>query len=715
MRKTLLGWLTATGLLVAGSALGQAPPGEAPRYVLPNTYIQVPFAVTSTREPSEVQVYISWDRGQNWSKYQPPIPSDARHFDFRPKQDGEFWFATRIIDRANPNSNAAPKAPQCRIVIDTQKPQLQMTAEVNTQGQVDLAWTIADPNLKPASLIVEYQDATGLGGPWQAVKFDPLKSVTPAGTLAGRMAFMPIVPSKQINLRAEVADAAGNKAFFAKAITLVAPKQQELAANRPAPDLAAKTWPSDNEIAARPAPATAPAQQFAAAGSPVASDATSPNGSQPQEVRNPYARNDQRNDQFAAHSRSNVSVDELRPPQLPPVDSSAMGSLPPPPSELPPSELPPSELTPSELSSGELPPGISGGNDLPGSSAGNSSGGDGNQTPGQFSSASPSANLPDYAPLPTPQVPIASQYESPRAPAVEAMPTPPEAVTPDYNSAGSYNSAGEAPPSYNPPPQPPSAYDQNNGQNNGQHYDQNYGSRENSMPNRAAESVAPPSGDRPRLTSSRRFSLEYDVESVGPEGVADVELWGTNDGGRTWLKWGSDPDRASPFDVEVSSEAQYGFRVVIVGRNGLTSNAPSPGDAADIWVAIDLTKPQARFTQAAYGAGENAGKLDIRWEATDSNLSSRPITILMGDRPEGPFATLAAGLPNSGQYLWEFDPRSPRSIYLRLEVRDDAGNVTVDQLRDPIQVEGLAPKGRILNLTPGSDTPRGAFRTPLFR
>jgi hypothetical protein len=674
MRKTLLGWLTATGLLAAGSALGQTPPPEAPLYVLPNSYIQVPFAVTSTREPSEVQVYISWDRGQNWSKYQPPIPSDARHFDFRPKQDGEFWFATRIIDRANPSSNAAPKAPQCRIVIDTQKPQLQMTAEVNSQGQVDLAWNIGDPNLKPTSLVVEYQDATGLGGQWQAVKFDPLKSATPAGTLSGRLAFLPIVPSKQINLRAEVADAAGNKAFFAKAITLAAPKQQELAANRPAPDLAAKTWPTDNEIAAQPA---AKPQNLAEAGSPVASDAESPAGSEPQEVRNPYARNDQ----FAAHSRSNVSVDELRPPALPPVDSYNSESLPPPNDSL--SDSP--NNSPS---------------DSPDRSSEDASNSYNNQPPSRFSSSSPSAILPDYAPLPTPptqQQPVSSQSDSPRVPEVEAMPTPPEAVTPNYAPPG------YAPPNYDPPPpQAPSAYDRN------------YGSRENSNAN-PAESIAPPTGDRPRLTSSRRFSLEYDVESVGPEGVADVELWGTNDGGRTWLKWGSDPDHVSPFDVEVGSEAQYGFRVVIVGRNGLTSNGPAPGDAADIWVAVDLTKPQARFTQAAYGAGENAGKLDIRWEAGDSNLSSRPITILMSDRPEGPFATLAAGLPNSGQYLWEFDPRSPREIYLRLEARDDAGNLTVDQLREPIQVEGLAPKGRIRDLTPGSDTPRGAFRTPLFR
>jgi hypothetical protein len=217
------------------------------------------------------------------------------------------------------------------------------------------------------------------------------------------------------------------------------------------------------------------------------------------------------------------------------------------------------------------------------------------------------------------------------------------------------------------------------------------------------------------LTNSRRFSLDYDVQTVGPEGLEAVELWGTTDGGRTWTKWGADPDKASPFDVEVNHEAIYGFRIVIVGKNGLATSTPQPGDSADIWVGIDLTRPQARLTGASYGQGEAAGKLDIRWEASDSNLGSRPITLSIGDRSDGAFTPIAAGLPNTGQYFWEYDPRSPRQIFLRLEVRDEAANIAIDQLTEPIKVEGLEPKGQIRGFNPGPESIRGAFRTPLFR
>lgn len=236
-----------------------------------------------------------------------------------------------------------------------------------------------------------------------------------------------------------------------------------------------------------------------------------------------------------------------------------------------------------------------------------------------------------------------------------------------------------------------------------------------STPPRRVEPVAPPQGDRPRMTAAKRFSLDYDIESIGPEGVENVELWGTTDQGRTWHKWGLDPDRTTPFEVEVASEAIYGFRIVIVGKNGLASNTPQAGDAADIWVGVDLAKPSARLTGATIAGGEQAGKLEIRWTADDAHFGNRPITLAVSDRAAGPYTPIAAGLPNTGRYFWEFDPRIRRQLFIRLEAQDEAGNLTVDQLTDPILIEGLAPRGRIRDLAPLPTTPPQAFRAPLFR
>jgi hypothetical protein len=222
---------------------------------------------------------------------------------------------------------------------------------------------------------------------------------------------------------------------------------------------------------------------------------------------------------------------------------------------------------------------------------------------------------------------------------------------------------------------------------------------------------------KPLLVNRKAFALEYDLDAIGPAGVKSVELWVTADNGASWRKWGDDADRRSPFEIEVESERMFGFRMVIVSQNGLATRPPEPGDTADVWVQVDSTPPAVRLDQAAYGEREHAGQLDIRWQADDLHLGSRPVTLLFSESPEGPWTTFAAGLPNSGQHYWTIDPRTPRQLFLRIEVRDDAGNLGHAQTNEPVSLEGLAPKGRIRAVAPQSTSgaAKPPFARPLFR
>lgn len=204
-----------------------------------------------------------------------------------------------------------------------------------------------------------------------------------------------------------------------------------------------------------------------------------------------------------------------------------------------------------------------------------------------------------------------------------------------------------------------------------------------------------PDGERPRMTNSKRFNLDYSIDAVGPQGVEKVELWVTRNGGRDWEFWAEDQDRESPMLVEVQEEGIYGFRIVIVGKNGLTSQSPRPGDPADLWVGVDTTRPVVEITSAAYGQGEYAGHLDIRWNAVDAGFGARPITLLFSDQSQGPWTTIASGLPNSGQHYWRVDARVPEKFYLKIEARDEAGNLGQARLTEPIHSAGLSPRGRI--------------------
>jgi hypothetical protein len=127
----------------------------------------------------------------------------------------------------------------------------------------------------------------------------------------------------------------------------------------------------------------------------------------------------------------------------------------------------------------------------------------------------------------------------------------------------------------------------------------------------------------------------------------------------------------------------------------MASHAPRAGDAADIWVGVDTTRPSVKLRSVAFGKGHQAGHLIIQWQAADEWLTPRPITIFYATAPEGPWSTVAAGLANSGEYLWRVEPSVPRRVFLKLETRDLAGNVTEDQLAEAVELEGLVPRGRI--------------------
>ncbi len=217
------------------------------------------------------------------------------------------------------------------------------------------------------------------------------------------------------------------------------------------------------------------------------------------------------------------------------------------------------------------------------------------------------------------------------------------------------------------------------------------------------------------MTRSPRFQLEYDVHSVGPDGVAEVQLWATPDGGRTWRMWGTDDDLTSPFDVAVEEEGVFGFHVVVVGRNGMASRRPRTGDVADIWVGVDLSPPVAELKSAVYGEGAETGKLIILWRAEDRFLDDRPITLSFSESPDGPWTTIVSALPNSGRFAWPADPQLPAEVFLKLDVRDKAGNLTTVTTPNAIGIEGLAPKARIRGIQPTQDLDREAFRVPRRR
>jgi len=633
-------WLAPIAQLLALSAM--APAAEtalpAPVQALPEpiatrqTLFGIPFRIDpaeqSGREPAEVQLFVSGDRGASWQLYSKVEPA-RRRFMFRAGGDGEFWFLARTIDRAGQFWPQRPEGPEMRVIVDTMPPKLQLQAERGQAGQITAHWTIDDPHPKPSSLTLQYRTTTD--GPWQEVAVDRTQQQAASGSpQTGQVTWWPQTDSQEIQIRAEVSDLAGNLAVNHAQVKVGQGPEG------PSPLVAQEDPQSAWRAAAGGPSATAwPAAQ--AAGDLAATAAGGLGG-------NPAATTDGQGNR--THAQAGAAT-------------SGPGNV--------------------QVSGAPAPSGTTGYADA-------------------ANANDPSRN---------------DRYANYRYPDTGAP--PPTYLNTPTDTPSSLDDRGrlEPPPgslssSVNPPIQnryvPP-------GESGGN-------PAESGLPPHPTDLRSVPDTQRPRMVNSRAFQLEYDVTSVGPSGISRVELWGTQDGGRSWRPLAVDDDNRSPLLVKVDQEGTYGLKVVVTSGTGLGARGwlgsseaspqlparPQAGELPEIVVGVDLTKPTARITDARPGTGAESGKLIISWQAHDQWLAARPVSLLFSERPGGPWTTIASGLENTGRCGWTIDQRAPQGIYLRLEVRDEAGNVGLFETPQPIPLGQFRPTAQIRDIRPTVDS-----------
>ena len=218
------------------------------------------------------------------------------------------------------------------------------------------------------------------------------------------------------------------------------------------------------------------------------------------------------------------------------------------------------------------------------------------------------------------------------------------------------------------------------------------------------------------LVPSPRFKLQYAIEDAGPNGPASVELWLTQDGGRTWIRRGEDTDRVSPFDVDLGGEGTFGICLVARSASGLGDQPPAPGDPPQSWVEVDSTPPSVQLYPPQIGTGPHAGKVAITWRASDLHLAPRSVSLFW--RPDQPGATwqpIVDGQENMGQYVWTVPPSFPARFHLRVEAVDSLGHRGGAETTDsaPVIVDRSRPRSRIIGLDPNARAGDGPGARPL--
>lgn len=209
-----------------------------------------------------------------------------------------------------------------------------------------------------------------------------------------------------------------------------------------------------------------------------------------------------------------------------------------------------------------------------------------------------------------------------------------------------------------------------------------------------------------RMVHSKEFMLSYGVKDVGRSNISNVDIWYTQDG-TNWQKYrrqkvSEDGSAQPPFTVsiKVAEEGLYGFSLVVISGVGYSVPPPQVGDKPQVWVEVDVTKPQVQLGPITVGRDRDEGKLTVTWRAQDKNLIAQPITLSYADKPEGPWTAFAEKIENTGRFVWQMPRDVPFEFLVKAEAVDKAGNIGSAVTTEMIKVDLAKPKAEILGVQP---------------
>ncbi len=693
------------------ASTANVPPGQLPPPIYTRQMaFSIPFQVgTSARpgeQPAEIQLYTSVDRGRKWSLVR-TLPPAAGAFAVRAPGDGEYWFCVRTKDASGVVRPTGEPQPGMRVIIDTSAPEPKLNAWRGGAGELNAQWEVRDANLDPSTLQLEYRVDDG---PWQPVAFERLPPGSARETYVGMTTWLPDVRAENYEVRVQVRDRAGNPTVHR---TLIGSGEGSAVAANPGLEAASPghNWPGHH---VPPTTEASPVGMASVAGTSQALPETGAGGN-----HTPQAA------PFPSTGEATAGSGSLS-QTLPPVHGYAAPA---------PQTIPREGIAVTEVPSG------------------NAREGDWTATPSKpianpYVSSSLNQGtqvtlLPELPGVPrhrrqgdVPALdPITagrqnSLYTSTDSGAVSwpvdrrsIQPLDRSPLSPQGGMAGGssvqFQNMEQAGQSY------ASDIDAAGGRGEGiiRYQESNTGGAYRppihavdaayAATTPSAAGNLPSAARRPWMVRSRTFELKYDLTQSAAH-PQRVELWGTTDAGQHWQRFAVDADGRSPVHVTVPSEGLYGFKLVAQNNQGLVEFPPARGDEPDVWIQVDVTRPSCRLTRAEQSAPPRDSELTIEWEAADVHLGPQAVTLEYARTLQGPWIPIAVDVANTGRHVWQMPERTPGSFHLRLQVRDQAGNVG-----EFITAEAVTPvrsnAGRILDVNPTAEPLRTGRRGQLYQ
>lgn len=205
------------------------------------------------------------------------------------------------------------------------------------------------------------------------------------------------------------------------------------------------------------------------------------------------------------------------------------------------------------------------------------------------------------------------------------------------------------------------------------------------------------SASQPKLLGARKFFLNYQVDHVGPSGVGEVEIYITEDAGKTWYRYGNDADHQSPAEIVVPGDGSYGFMIRVLSGVGLGESPPQPGEPPRLVVTVDQTPPILEDLEIVQGVSTNGMELTLHWKYSDPHPADKRVSVAMSTSPQGPWQVISDWAAHDGVFRWKVPPGAPSQLFFRISAQDALGNVSHLETQQPVVIDFIKPRVRILD------------------